>query len=191
MTTFCLVLCHISGDSSLNLNHWLCSGLLISNVFLAGKLQRKILRERRKAKKTKMAVNYRLLQKAEFGLVSWGWHLCAGTEEWRWQRWWREKNISHVSFGVRVDVYMLESLYCNARREFLDASYRSWSMCSCSECCVFLRVVQNQHQLLLLSHSFVLLLENIVCVQITPNTFFRHFQELQRQKPHNVYHQDW
>lgn len=60
-------------------------------------------------------------------------------------------------------------------------------MCSCSECCVFLRIVQNQHQIVLLSHSFVVLLENTVCVQITPNTVVRHFQEIQRQKTHHVY----
>lgn len=76
MTAFCLVWCHVSGDSKLSLSHWLCSGVLISNVFLVGKLQRKILRKRRKVKKTKRAVNYRLFQKAEFRLVSWGWHLC-------------------------------------------------------------------------------------------------------------------
>lgn len=32
------------------------------------------------------------------------------------------ENISHVSFGVKVKIFMLERLYCNVRREFLDAS---------------------------------------------------------------------
>lgn len=72
MTTFCPVWCHVSGDSKLSVSHCLYSGVLISNVFLVGKLQRKILRKRRKVKKTKRAVNYRLFQKAEFRLVSWG-----------------------------------------------------------------------------------------------------------------------
>lgn len=81
---------------------------------------------------------------------------------------------------------MLESLYCTARREFLDASYRSWSMCSCSECRVFLTIVQNQHQFVLLSYSFVLLLENIVCVKIAPNKFLVTSRRF-RDKNHTMF----